>query len=280
MKQNKKGDSFWLFAVVFILVILIGSVFLGRFIGKYLLEHQGFWGREEKPSAVPPILVEGKPTIALITPSVTVTETPQEVALLLPPGFGTPSVSSLTPGFSPTPQITSTPEVTPISNVPTTPSEVLEKPLSSTNTLVSSPIPTHEEEVIATPTNPSLPSVFKGEEDIWEQDKLTLEKEKNKLTDTELEEMLNQLSPSPTSTTTPKILYRIQAGLFLDRKNAQEVVEKLKQQGVPAVIVQLEREGKVLYRVQTGAFSSQSNAERMKEQLEKMNIEVFIVVEK
>ncbi|MBW4860673.1 MAG: N-acetylmuramoyl-L-alanine amidase, partial [Clostridiaceae bacterium] len=68
-------------------------------------------------------------------------------------------------------------------------------------------------------------------------------------------------------------LYRVQAGAFGQRENAQNLVDKLKSKGYEAIIVELDSS----YKVQIGAFSQRENAEKLVEQLKSDGFEAIVV---
>ncbi|MBN8234798.1 N-acetylmuramoyl-L-alanine amidase [Halobacillus kuroshimensis] len=73
---------------------------------------------------------------------------------------------------------------------------------------------------------------------------------------------------SPVSST----LYKVMAGSFQSRENAEQRTEFLSQNGVASFIVPASVSGGVYYRVQTGAFSKETNAKSQVEQLKRIGI--------
>ncbi|QFT88404.1 Sporulation-specific N-acetylmuramoyl-L-alanine amidase [Bacillus sp. THAF10] len=74
-------------------------------------------------------------------------------------------------------------------------------------------------------------------------------------------------------------LYKVIAGSFKDRKNAEARLLYLQQKGITAIIVTTTLNGAPYYRVQAGAFKDRENAERYVEQIKKNGVEAFILVE-
>ncbi|MBV1817350.1 N-acetylmuramoyl-L-alanine amidase [Bacteroidales bacterium MSK.15.36] len=70
-----------------------------------------------------------------------------------------------------------------------------------------------------------------------------------------------------------KKLYRVQTGAFSVRKNADDLLKKLKAKGYDAIIVQ----DKGLYKVQTGAFSKRENADKLVAKLRRDGFEAFVI---
>src|SRR5699024_6807379 len=71
--------------------------------------------------------------------------------------------------------------------------------------------------------------------------------------------------PEKKPTPKPDKLYRVQTGAFSLRKNADNLVKKLKKKGYDAIVV---KQGN-LYKVQTGAFKVRKNADNLVTQLKK-----------
>lgn len=75
-------------------------------------------------------------------------------------------------------------------------------------------------------------------------------------------------------------MYKVFAGSFKSRENAQERVAFLRSKGIECFIVSTIITGETWFRVQTGAFSSRENAEnRVSEIREKTGINAFITSE-
>ena len=77
-----------------------------------------------------------------------------------------------------------------------------------------------------------------------------------------------QLTAQPVST----IAFRIQAGAFGNRENAEKMQARLIELGYEAMIV-----SGALYRVQTGGFASEDNAQQQAEELRRHGFEVAVV---
>jgi len=86
---------------------------------------------------------------------------------------------------------------------------------------------------------------------------------------------------SSAASTPPQTLYKVFAGSFQTRKNADEQTKYLKSKGLDAFVHPTVISGKKWYRVQTGAFSSEVKAQAYMSQLKKLGITgSFLVVEK
>ncbi|WP_282142478.1 N-acetylmuramoyl-L-alanine amidase [Cytobacillus oceanisediminis] len=70
----------------------------------------------------------------------------------------------------------------------------------------------------------------------------------------------------------PSNLYRVIAGSFTNRKNAEERSAALKNKSIESAIATAEISGTVWYRVQAGAFSTKENAEKQLETVKKAGI--------
>ncbi|MGY3718630.1 N-acetylmuramoyl-L-alanine amidase [Sutcliffiella cohnii] len=71
-------------------------------------------------------------------------------------------------------------------------------------------------------------------------------------------------------------LFRVIAGSFSQRKNAEDRVNLLKEKGKNAIITAITRNGNTLYRVQAGAFHQRANAEKLINELKLLGIDSFI----
>jgi N-acetylmuramoyl-L-alanine amidase len=76
-----------------------------------------------------------------------------------------------------------------------------------------------------------------------------------------------------------KQLFKVIAGSFAERKNAEERIAELKQKSYSAFITTEVISGKTYYRVQTGAFVESQNAEKLVAELKNKQIDAFIVAE-
>ncbi|WP_273832324.1 N-acetylmuramoyl-L-alanine amidase [Guptibacillus sedimenti] len=74
-------------------------------------------------------------------------------------------------------------------------------------------------------------------------------------------------------------LYKVIAGSFSDRENAEIHLAKLIQNGFSAFILTTVIDKKTFYRIQTGVFSEKENAEALVEKLTKAGFESFILTE-
>ncbi|TYO72494.1 N-acetylmuramoyl-L-alanine amidase [Rossellomorea marisflavi] len=76
-----------------------------------------------------------------------------------------------------------------------------------------------------------------------------------------------------------KATFKVIAGSFSDRKNAEERVEELAARKIDSFITSLLLDGKTYYRVQAGAFADRQNAENLVQTLKGYKIDAFLVVE-
>ncbi|WP_339149672.1 MULTISPECIES: N-acetylmuramoyl-L-alanine amidase [unclassified Sutcliffiella] len=74
-------------------------------------------------------------------------------------------------------------------------------------------------------------------------------------------------------------LYKVIAGSFKDRKNAEARLGFLQQKGISAFVVTTKLNGAPYFRVQAGAFKERENAEKLVESIKKLRTEAFILVE-
>ncbi|WP_394217526.1 N-acetylmuramoyl-L-alanine amidase [Halobacillus trueperi] len=76
----------------------------------------------------------------------------------------------------------------------------------------------------------------------------------------------------PPPTTPGDALYRVIAGSFRNRENAEQRIESLASQGFSGFVVPTTISGTTYYRVQTGAFSNEENAKEQLERLKRIGI--------
>ncbi|ART75834.1 sporulation protein [Sutcliffiella horikoshii] len=74
-------------------------------------------------------------------------------------------------------------------------------------------------------------------------------------------------------------LYKVIAGSFKDRKNAEARMKFLQEKGITAFIATTTLNGAPYFRVQAGAFKDRENAENLVDQIKKLGVEAFILVE-
>lgn len=72
------------------------------------------------------------------------------------------------------------------------------------------------------------------------------------------------------------MLYRVQTGAFTKKKNADRLLEELKEKGFDAFTVAADL-GRIIYRVQVGAYSVKTNAEAIKKKLQAAGFDALIV---
>lgn len=77
----------------------------------------------------------------------------------------------------------------------------------------------------------------------------------------------------------PDMLYKVIAGSFESKENAEERVKVLRSKGIDAYILRETISGELWYRVQAGAFASRENAESQMRVIERAAIDVFIFEE-
>ncbi|WLR54733.1 N-acetylmuramoyl-L-alanine amidase [Mesobacillus subterraneus] len=73
--------------------------------------------------------------------------------------------------------------------------------------------------------------------------------------------------------------YKIIAGSFKQRENAEQRVAELTAKGIESFIAKTDVSGKIWYRVQAGAFSSRENAETRIREIESKGIDAFITTD-
>ncbi|WP_226678463.1 N-acetylmuramoyl-L-alanine amidase [Mesobacillus jeotgali] len=74
-------------------------------------------------------------------------------------------------------------------------------------------------------------------------------------------------------------LYKVIAGSFKERENADDRVSFLQSKGIESFVVKSTISGETWYRVQAGAFSSRENAESRVREIEDKGIDAFIITD-
>lgn len=86
--------------------------------------------------------------------------------------------------------------------------------------------------------------------------------------------------PTPPPTPDPGTLFKVIAGSFQSKQNADERVEQLQSKGIESFVDSTKISGDTWYRVQAGAFSSRDNAEERLAAVKKAGInDAFLTVE-
>ncbi len=89
-------------------------------------------------------------------------------------------------------------------------------------------------------------------------------------------------TPSPPrnsseTATAPTTRYRVQVGVFENRENANNTVQRLIANGFEASIVPVQHDGRTLYRVQVLVTRDRQKAEQVRQQLESLGFSASIV---
>lgn len=89
------------------------------------------------------------------------------------------------------------------------------------------------------------------------------------------------LRPSVTEPpVTEDIFYRVVAGSYLDRNNADKVSEKLKDSKIDNFIIPFEKDGKTYFRVIAGSYNDRDRSEEQLNKIKSMGYDAFIDVYK
>lgn len=84
---------------------------------------------------------------------------------------------------------------------------------------------------------------------------------------------------TPTQKDDRGTLYKVIAGSFKSRENADDRVSFLQSKGIESFVVESTISGSTWYRVQAGAFSNRENAETRVQDMEGLGIEAFITTD-
>lgn len=85
-----------------------------------------------------------------------------------------------------------------------------------------------------------------------------------------------EISPKQDKPISSGILYKVQAGAFRKKENADRLLTELKNKGFDAFITTADVDG-LIYRVQVGAYSIKANAEAMQNKMLAAGYKTFIV---
>lgn len=80
----------------------------------------------------------------------------------------------------------------------------------------------------------------------------------------------------PTSSVEPDTLYRVRAGLFSEKGNADKLAEQLAAAGFVPAVGKTERGGSVLYSVQVGAFVNRDAAAALMDSLRGAGFDAYV----
>lgn len=79
-------------------------------------------------------------------------------------------------------------------------------------------------------------------------------------------------------TTNNNVFYRVVAGSYSDRANANKEIGKLKKDGINAFLLAFVKDGKTYFRVIAGSYNDRSNADEQVEKLKAKGYNAFIAV--
>lgn len=93
----------------------------------------------------------------------------------------------------------------------------------------------------------------------------------------------NQVSKSSakiSKSAVPALSYKVIAGTFSSKANAQKLINNLKQKKIPAFMWLSKKASKSFYKVQVGAFSSRKEAEAFRLKISKIGFQSYIFQKK
>jgi cell division protein FtsN len=70
--------------------------------------------------------------------------------------------------------------------------------------------------------------------------------------------------------------YRVQVGIYLNRENANQVVQTLRSSGFQAAIVPFQRDGSTVYRVQVGVYKNKETADTVAKSVRDKGFEAYV----
>ncbi|HLQ72197.1 MAG TPA: SPOR domain-containing protein, partial [Bacillota bacterium] len=85
------------------------------------------------------------------------------------------------------------------------------------------------------------------------------------------------LKPKQTATSSKSTTYRVIAGSFRNKKNADQRAAYLKSKGIASYVTTRSTSNPPLYRVQAGAFKQKKGADKQVNTIEQIGIKAFVV---
>ncbi|HPZ07283.1 MAG TPA: SPOR domain-containing protein [Candidatus Eremiobacteraeota bacterium] len=264
-RKRKKVDLYWPTVFILAIGVLVGALFLGKYIGDIFVTGGNLNSSEEESSYSPQIKTLAKPTI--ISQSKTLAQEKDNTQIILPPSFNTHPKGVYTPKAVSTPVAKVTPTV-----------GVEKNKEIEVSVNVSAPTP-----VISSMANKNLDSVTdnnSGKTDSEIDKMINTTSNNNITTETEFDRVeLNEEKSGEGNNSS--YTYKVQAGFYVNKDNANKMADNLSNDGYDATVVQVTDDtGKTYYRVQAGAFNNKDNAKNLVQDLKNQDYNTCIVKEK
>jgi len=152
--------------------------------------------------------------------------------------------------------------------------EVTIKEVPQSNSIADSPTPTDSKD-IETDT-----SAHQQEVDNSEQAPTPLENLNEQDSQATPKDLPADTQPNSEDDASIQPLFRVRAGIFADKANADALSAKLSSAGFAPAVYHIERSGRQFYAVQLGAFRKRENAEELARSLRDAGFDAVIAVEK
>jgi cell division protein FtsN len=261
--KRKKLDLYWPTVLILSVGVLLGAVFLGKYIGESFISGNSFKTAQgdSNSSYSPEIKTLSKP--AIVPQNINMSyDKKEDSAIILPPSFKGETKYKHTSSSS------TKPVETPVTKKV--------KPAVSTADINPTPTPvavSNSKKASEPVTDDSTSG--KTSSDINKMIGTSPDQPKNEENFDRVE--LNEEQPKETKSDTS---YKVQAGYYVNKDNASKMADDLSTKGYDATVVPVNDEGKTYYRVQAGSFNSKENAKNLEKELEKNNYDSCVVNEK
>jgi len=271
-KKRKKPDLYWITLFVLVTGVLVGAVFVGKYVGDKFVSGGDLLKVEDTS-----IKTLAKPTIVPHNTDLSYGENNSQV--IVPPSFKVTSDNKYKEYSSKQPSKTPKPTEKP-SSTENKDKEDEEEKVEETNKEDVAKIPSGPDSVPVTDND----STGKIDTDLTQMAGDTPSNstdEGNEFERIELEDdVTDNTDTPPPAEEAGDSTYKVQAGLYISEDNAQDMAQDLQDNGYDATVVQVENDdGKTYYRVQAGAFNDKDNAENVVTDLQENNYDVIIVNE-
>ncbi|MEQ8189513.1 MAG: SPOR domain-containing protein [Candidatus Eremiobacterota bacterium] len=257
--RRKKLDLYWPTVLILSIGVLLGALFLGKYIGESFISGNNLKTARGEGNTTE-IKTLSKPTIVPQTGNTSYNQK-ENSAIILPPSFKSETKFKQT-SFS--------------TKKTETPVTKKEKPSESAGTIIPTPTPVavSNNKKVSEPVAEDNTS-GKTSSDINNMIGTSPDQPKNEENFDRVE--LNEEKPEQTKSDSS---YKVQAGYYVNKNNASKMADDLSTKGYDATVVQVEDEGKTYYRVQAGSFNNKENAKKLEKELEQNNYDSCVVNEK
>lgn len=259
--KRKKLDLYWPTVIILSIGVLLGALFLGKYIGESFISGNNLKTARGEGNNSPEIKTLSKPTI--VPQNVNTSYNQKEnSSIILPPSFKSGPTYKQTYSSS--------------TKQAETPAAKTKKPSESASTIIPTPTPV----AVSNNKKASEPvaednTSGKTSSDINNMIGNSPDQPKNEENFDRVE-----LNESKSEETKSDSLYKVQAGYYVNKDNASKMADDLSTKGYDATVVQVNDEGKTYYRVQAGSFNNKENAKKLEKELEQNNYDSCVVNEK